>query len=186
HILITAVIIMFIASTTQIFTSLACYLIQLPTLGFGPPNVERPLINMSIFIETMTRLNYLIGDSIVVWRAWILWTNHPRVHTLLCICLFVGVTVDFAFAILFHLSKSSDSPRFSSLRSLILTLPLFLTNIISTLVIAYQVWYVEYKVEIKQNLGLSRNKRTMVERVLILLIESGSIYCLLWVRWILN
>ncbi|KAJ7592335.1 hypothetical protein C8J56DRAFT_887039 [Mycena floridula] len=57
-------------------------------------------------------------------------------------------------------------------------LPLFLTNFISTLLIAYKVW--EYKVEIKQNLGLSHNKRTKVEQVLILLAESGSIYCLLW------
>ncbi|KAJ7578234.1 hypothetical protein C8J56DRAFT_1060356 [Mycena floridula] len=181
HILITAVIIMFIASTTQIFISLAFYLIQLPTLGFDPPNNERLLIIMSILTATMTRLNYFIGDSTVVWRAWKLWTNHPRVHTLLCICLigtFAGVTVDFAFAILFELSQFSDSPRFSPLRSLILTIPLFLTNIISTLVIAYQVW--EYKVEIKRNLGRSRNKRTKAERVLILLMESGSIYCLLW------
>ncbi|KAJ7592305.1 hypothetical protein C8J56DRAFT_887010 [Mycena floridula] len=131
----------------------------------------------------MTRLNYLIGDSIVVWRAWIVWTNHPRVHTLLCICLigtFVGVTVDFAFAILSELSQFSDSPRFSPTgpRTLVLTLPLFFTNFISTVLIAFKVW--EYKVEIKQNLGLSHNKRTKVERVFILLAESGSIYCLLW------
>ncbi|KAJ7592339.1 hypothetical protein C8J56DRAFT_887042 [Mycena floridula] len=153
HILIAASISMFAASTTQISLDLAHYLIQLPVLGFNPPNVGRSLINMEIFIATMTRLNYLMGDSTVVWRAWVLWTNHPRF---------------------------SNSPRFSSLipRALIVFLPLFLTNLISTLLIAYKVW--EYKVKIKQNLGLSHNKRTKVERVLILLTESGSIYCLLW------
>ncbi|KAJ7578233.1 hypothetical protein C8J56DRAFT_898390 [Mycena floridula] len=184
HIPIAAMIIMFIASTTQICMSLAFCLIQLPTFGFSPPNDERPLIIMRIFTATMTRLNYLIGDSIVVWRAWVLWTNHSRAHMLLCICLFgtlVGVTVDLAFEILFDSSQLSDNPRFSPIgsRTLILTLPLLMTNIISTLVIAYQVW--EYKVEIMQNLGLfSHNKRTKAERVLILLTESGSIYCLLW------
>ncbi|KAJ7592332.1 hypothetical protein C8J56DRAFT_1131939 [Mycena floridula] len=183
HILIAAAISMFVASTIQISLDLAIYLIQLPTLGFDPPNIERPLINMDIFIATMIRLNYFIGDSIVVWRAWVLWTNHPRVRMLLCICLsgtFVGVIVDLAFNILFDLSQFSDSPRFSptGLRTLVLMLPLFLTNFISTLLIAYKVW--EYKVEIKQNLGLLHNKRTKVERVLILLTESGSIYCLLW------
>ncbi|KAJ7592377.1 hypothetical protein C8J56DRAFT_1162656 [Mycena floridula] len=182
-ILIVASISMFVASTTQISLDLAFYLIQLSTLGFDPPNVDRPLINMNIFTDTTIRLNYLIGDSVVVWRAWILWTNHPRVHTLLCICLigtFVGVTIDFALVILFDLTQLSDSPRFSSpiLRSLTLILPLFLTNFISTLLIAYQVR--QYKVEIKRNLGLAHNKRTKVERVLILLMESGSIYCLLW------
>ncbi|KAJ7592258.1 hypothetical protein C8J56DRAFT_1046625 [Mycena floridula] len=183
HILITAVISMSVASTTQMVIELASYLIQPPTLGFDPPNIERPLINMDIFMATMIRLNYLIGDSIVVWRAWVLWTNHPRVCMLLCICLsgtFVGVIVDLAFNILFQLSQFSDSPRFSPTgpRTLVLMLPLFLTNFISTLLIAYKVW--EYKVEIKQNLGLLHNKRTKVEGVLILLTESGSIYCLLW------
>ncbi|KAJ7592240.1 hypothetical protein C8J56DRAFT_1131770 [Mycena floridula] len=134
HILIAAAISMFVASTIQISLDLAVWLIQLPTLGFDPPNIERSLINMDIFVATIIRLNYLIGDSIVVWRAWVLWTNHSRVHMLLCICLFGTF--------------------------------------------AYKVW--EYKVEIKQNLGLSHNKRTKVERVLILLAESGSIYCFLW------
>ncbi|KAJ7592250.1 hypothetical protein C8J56DRAFT_1046616 [Mycena floridula] len=186
HILITAVISMSVASTTQTVMDLAFYLIELSTFGFDPPNIERSLINMDIFRATVLRLNYLIGDSIVVWRAWVLWTNHPRVRMLLCICLsgtFVGVIVDLAFHILFQLSQFSDSPRFppTGRQTLILTLPLFLTNLISTLLIAYKVW--EYKVEIKQNLGLSHNKRTKVEQVLILLAESGSIYCLFWVMY---
>ncbi|KAJ7592288.1 hypothetical protein C8J56DRAFT_1024368 [Mycena floridula] len=117
-----------------LIAAVICILIQLPILGFNPPNVERSLFNINICIDTMTRFNYLIGDSIVVWRAWVLWTNHRRVHMLLCICLFGTF--------------------------------------------AYKVW--EYKVEIKQNLGLSKNRRTNIERVLILLTESGSIYCLLW------
>ncbi|KAJ7592336.1 hypothetical protein C8J56DRAFT_1131946 [Mycena floridula] len=57
HILIAAAISMFVASTIQISLDLAFYLIQLPTLGFDPPNIERPLINMDIFIATMIQLN---------------------------------------------------------------------------------------------------------------------------------
>ncbi|KAJ7592302.1 hypothetical protein C8J56DRAFT_887006 [Mycena floridula] len=183
RILIAPVISMFVASSAHPFMDLAFYLIELSTLGFDLPNVERSLINLNILSTIMTRLNYLIGDSIVVWWAWVLWINHSRVHMLLCICLFGtfgGVAVDFAFDILSELSEFSDSPRFfpTGPRTLVLMLPLFLTNFISTLLIAYKVW--EYKVEIKQNLGLSPNKRTKVERVLILLAESGSIYCLFW------
>ncbi|KAJ7592246.1 hypothetical protein C8J56DRAFT_886951 [Mycena floridula] len=97
HILIAAVIIMFLASTTQIFMSLAFYAIELSTLGFDPSTIERPLINMNIFIATMTRLNYLIGDSIVVWRAWVLWTSHSRVHKLLCLCM-IGTLVGVRYS----------------------------------------------------------------------------------------
>ncbi|KAJ7592269.1 hypothetical protein C8J56DRAFT_1131826 [Mycena floridula] len=144
HILIAAVISMFVFSTGTTSGIPAYHSVQLMALGCDPPNVERPLINMDLFFVVMTRLNYLIGDSIVVWRAWVLWTNHSRVHMLLCICLFgtfVGVTVDLAFSILYQLSEFSDSPRFSSLiqRALILFLPLFLTNFISTCLMAYKV-----------------------------------------------
>ncbi|KAJ7592084.1 hypothetical protein C8J56DRAFT_1162570 [Mycena floridula] len=183
RILNAAAISMFVASTTQIAMALAFYLIQLPTVGFDPPNVERPLIYMDIFSDSMTRLNYLIGDSIVVWRAWVIWTHHSRVHALLIACLlgtFIGALIDLTFTTLHDLSLFSSPPRFSPTgsRTLIVLLPLFLTNFISTLLMGYKVWI--YKAEIKQSLGLSHNKRTKVERVLILLTESGSIYCLLW------
>ncbi|KAJ7592354.1 hypothetical protein C8J56DRAFT_887055 [Mycena floridula] len=183
RILIVATISMFLASTTQLAIALAYYLIQLLTAGFDPPNVEGTLIYMNIPSDALVRLNYLIGESIVVWRAWVLWTNHSRVHKLLIVCLvgsFVGASADLIFSILYDLSLFSSTPRFppTGLRTLILTLSLFLTNSVSTLLMGYKVW--EYKVEIKRNLGLSQNNRTKVERVLILLTESGSIYCLLW------
>ncbi|KAJ7578231.1 hypothetical protein C8J56DRAFT_898387 [Mycena floridula] len=101
---------MFITSTGIVSTDLAFSLSQLPTLG--PPNMEGLLTHVEICNNVMTRLNYLIADSIVIWRAWILWTNHSKVQMLLCICLiaiFVGVTVDLVFAILFKLSQFSDT-----------------------------------------------------------------------------
>ncbi|KAJ7592280.1 hypothetical protein C8J56DRAFT_1046653 [Mycena floridula] len=52
HILITAVISMFVTDTTKTFVDLAFNLIQLPILGFDPPNIERSLINMDIFGST--------------------------------------------------------------------------------------------------------------------------------------
>ncbi|KAJ7592296.1 hypothetical protein C8J56DRAFT_887002 [Mycena floridula] len=57
RILIAAAISIFVASTMQVSLVLAIYLIQLPTLGFDPPNVERSLIHMDIFGVAMARLN---------------------------------------------------------------------------------------------------------------------------------
>ncbi|KAJ7592207.1 hypothetical protein C8J56DRAFT_1046575 [Mycena floridula] len=187
RILTAAAISMFVASTAQMSMDLVYYLIQLPTLGFDPPNVERSLIFIDILGNVLTRLNYLIGDSIVVWRAWVICTHHLKVHALLIACLlgtFIGASVSAALTILYHLSQFSDTPRSppTGSRTLILTLPLFLTNFISTFAMAYKVW--QYKVVIKQNLGLSHSKGTKVERVLILLTESGSIYCFFWLSMI--
>ncbi|KAJ7592312.1 hypothetical protein C8J56DRAFT_887017 [Mycena floridula] len=115
-----------------------------------------------ILIGASISMFYLIGDSIVVFRAWVLWTNHSGVHVLLCICLFgtfVGVTVDLVFGILFALSQLSDSPRFppTGLRTLILMLPLLLTNLISTLLIACKVWYTIYPIIIILLLALQKD-----------------------------
>ncbi|KAJ7592222.1 hypothetical protein C8J56DRAFT_1046592 [Mycena floridula] len=183
RILVAAAISMFVASTAHISMNLAFILIQLPLVGFDPPNIERPLNSINILSNALIRLNYLIGDSIVVWRAWVIWSHHSKIHALLICCLvgsFVGASVDLTFDILFDLSRFAHTTRSPPTGpwTLILLLPLFLTNSISTLSMGYKVW--EYKVEIKRNLGLLQNRRTKVERVLILLTESGSIYCLLW------
>ncbi|KAJ7592380.1 hypothetical protein C8J56DRAFT_1046751 [Mycena floridula] len=51
HILITAVIGTFVSNTITTFQVLAHYLVELPILGFDPPNVKQPLIYMGVCSE---------------------------------------------------------------------------------------------------------------------------------------
>ncbi|KAJ7595411.1 hypothetical protein C8J56DRAFT_1115242 [Mycena floridula] len=156
-ILISAIFGMFLCATASAAIGLAYELVQLPTLGFNPPDVGTLLINMSTSNNAMVRVIYFISDSVVVWRAWILWTDHMWVHALLVICLlgsFAGATIDFTFGMLAYLGNThfiATGPQ-----TLILILPLFLTNLISTLLMGYKVW--EYRAEIKKNLGIRRDK----------------------------
>ncbi|KAJ7576176.1 hypothetical protein C8J56DRAFT_1062290 [Mycena floridula] len=178
NILITTIITMSSLSTAGLAAGVTSYLAQFPSFGFHSPDVGSLIRSLGLVINIFLRLNYLISDSIVVWRAWILWTNHVWVHGLLSLCLIgslVGVSVDFAFGteVLFGKAKVGGGAR-----SLILTLPLFLTNFIVTVLVAYKVW--EYRVEIKRNLEIEK-KTTRVEKILILLTESGAIYCMLWI-----
>ncbi|KAJ7595431.1 hypothetical protein C8J56DRAFT_883648 [Mycena floridula] len=173
------------------------YVLQLPELGFSPPDVYQLMVNLKILINILTRVQFLISDSIVVWRAWVIWNDHRQVHTLLVFCLIgsaVGTTIDFTFATLWELGNDKFTP--TGPRTLIMILPLLLTNLIATALIGYKVWYEflssvegnilkylirKYRAELKRCLGSEAKKKTQVERVLILLTESGTIYCLIWV-----
>ncbi|KAJ7595462.1 hypothetical protein C8J56DRAFT_922369 [Mycena floridula] len=181
RILISATIIMFLCSTASVIESLASTLVQLPELGLdAAENIPIILTNLAISTDCLIRINYLISDAIVVWRAWVLWSDKWQVHVLLSLCWigsFVGASIDFAFSTRFFLGDDRFIPL--GPRTLLLTLPLLLTNVVSTSLIAYKAW--QYRRQIKSNLNLADNKRTKLEKILMLLTESGIIYCLIWV-----
>ncbi|KAJ7595407.1 hypothetical protein C8J56DRAFT_1042502 [Mycena floridula] len=180
HILVLAIIIMFLGSTVNIVAGLALDLIELSQLSFDPPDNGKEVVGILLFGNAMIRFNYIISDSIVVWRTWVLWPDSRRVRYLLILCLLgtlAGASIDYTFLMLYLLYGNTrfvpEGPQ-----TLVLTLPLCLTNLVSTLLMGYKVW--QYRTEIKKNIGIERNKRTQVEWVLILLTESGAIYFLLW------
>ncbi|KAJ7589194.1 hypothetical protein C8J56DRAFT_1075612 [Mycena floridula] len=160
NILITAIITMFSLSTTGLALGIAGDVADLDSWGFNAPanSVHILVFDGSVIANLFLRLNFWISDSIVVWRAWVLWTHHIWARGLLIFCLLLSI---------------GDPPMGPT--TLILTLPLFLTNFIATFLIGYKVW--EYRMEIKRTLGISKHKRSKVEKILILLTESGTIYC---------
>ncbi|KAJ7595467.1 hypothetical protein C8J56DRAFT_1042564 [Mycena floridula] len=152
-ILIIAMVIMCLLSTTGLISGVAFYVVELGEFGFNPSDTLSIFYGLDISLNLFLRLNYLISDSIVVWRAWILWPNNMQTF-----------------------GNSKFTPN--GARTLIMTLPLFLTNFTVTLLMACKVW--RYRSEIKRDLGMGKRK-TQVEKVLVLLTESGAIYCMLWI-----
>lgn len=87
--------------------------------------------------------------------------------------------------------------------TLILTVPLLITNVFATSLVAYQAWYVYlcssvsnvltglfflrriYRTEVRSTLSAGSTYST-VEKLMILLVESGFIYCSLWVGFTLQ
>ncbi|KAJ7595314.1 hypothetical protein C8J56DRAFT_1042417 [Mycena floridula] len=163
-IMIVGIIILFVFATTAVAITAVYDFVQFPTLGFNPPNVDGLLTGIIFSNNLITRFNFLMSDSIVLWRAWVLWPDNIRVRALLILCLLASC------------GRTEFNP--TGPRTLIMTLSGLLTNLVSTLLMGYKVW--EYRVEVKNNLGIGGNKSTKVERILILLTESGTIYCLLW------
>ncbi|KAJ7595992.1 hypothetical protein C8J56DRAFT_923736 [Mycena floridula] len=174
RVLISMTIIMFLCATAAVIQSLASTLVQLPELGLdAAKNIPIILTNLAIATDCLIRINRRNC------RAWALWSNKRQVHVLLSLCWIgslVGASIDFAFSTRFFLGDDRFIPL--GPRTLLLTLPLLLTNIVSTSLITYKAW--QYRRQIKSNLNLADNKRTKLEKILMFLTESGIIYCLIW------
>ncbi|RPD71239.1 hypothetical protein L226DRAFT_204913 [Lentinus tigrinus ALCF2SS1-7] len=140
-------------------------------------------------------VNVIIGDAIVWWRAWVLWSDHRIVLytwcTLILATMVTGIvdTKDACmpeatlFSITSPFAPGSEVLSIGSLfgadgwgiAAAILSL---LTNMVATILIAYRAW--EHRLFIMSHLkGCST--RSQVERTLALLVESGILYCALWV-----
>ena len=80
-------------------------------------------------------------------------------------------------------------------RLLLSILPILLTNIVATVVVSVKVWYVrcylgsarrlinvfrEYRRTIRD--CLAQPTSTPIEKVLLLIVESGGLYIVIWVR----
>ncbi|THU82852.1 hypothetical protein K435DRAFT_439974 [Dendrothele bispora CBS 962.96] len=77
-----------------------------------------------------------------------------------------------------HLAIDIDS---KVLIGIIYLIPPLITHLVTTVLIAYKTYC--YYVDIKGNLIASDSSRTRVQKILVLLIESGFIYCIFWVNF---
>ncbi|ETW83624.1 hypothetical protein HETIRDRAFT_241657, partial [Heterobasidion irregulare TC 32-1] len=118
-----------------------------------------------------------LSDAIVVWRAWALWSGN-RIITIGLICL-LAVTASTLLSIFF--TDVIHGSRVGGIVQRTSWLTAFMTNVVVTSLVAYKAW--KHRQFIKSQFG-SGSKRTNTEKILILLIESGVLYCLVWVSFI--
>ncbi|KAL1700700.1 hypothetical protein EV121DRAFT_283223 [Schizophyllum commune] len=177
--IVAATTLLFLLATISITLDILFYLLQLPA-EYGPHSmwnhaIVHQLEQSRIVQSVNARLSYLISDIIVVWRAWVLWPDSRLVKGLLLLCACgstIGVTLDCVWVLL----EVGAIPM--AQRTLTRTLPLLVTNLVATGLVGIRAW--QYRTQIKGNLGLL-TKRSQVEKVLVLLVESGFVYCLIWV-----
>ncbi|KAI5835352.1 hypothetical protein K523DRAFT_260799 [Schizophyllum commune Tattone D] len=140
--------------------------------GLDPAYTKNDQYN--IVLSAVVRVSYLLSDVIVVWRTWILSAGNrlSQAALLLCLCgTTAGIIVDFVWA---YENPAMVPP---AARTLIKTIPLLVTNIVATVVVSWRVW--RYRRDIKFNLD-PLGRKTRLEKILVLLVESGFIYCFLW------
>ncbi|KAH7874514.1 uncharacterized protein C8R40DRAFT_1237929 [Lentinula edodes] len=141
-VLLTVIIFMFINSTSLVILDLEYILVQIPLGSFNPPDIQKTtkiLGNIKISGNFLERLNFLINDGIVVWRAWILFPRNWHIKLLLGFCLLAcGVCNVFdAASGAVNVLKNYQAVGAGTKEFLVLTLPLLVTNIVATFLIGY-------------------------------------------------
>ncbi|KAJ7643684.1 hypothetical protein FB45DRAFT_895745 [Roridomyces roridus] len=179
--LIAAVLFMFACANIQVISQVVFTIIQIFEFGLHPPADDALRIrNIRLSENVFGRINYFMSDVIVVWRAWVLWQENGRVKILLTFCIllsFAGVTADMTVIGLYLFGNPKFLP--TGPKRLALIIPLMITNFVATVLFGVKAW--QYRQQIKEFLGVPKDRRTNVERILVLLTESGGIYCLIWI-----
>ncbi|KAF5353819.1 hypothetical protein D9758_010577 [Tetrapyrgos nigripes] len=178
--LVIMAIAMLILSLVSLVLEFEYNVVQIPSIGYNPPDPDwltRVMANITIAGAFMQRLNFLGSDGIVVWRAWVLFPRNLTVRIVLALCMIgstdlnlkVGILVDAgrgAVRVLGDPSAQGDGQAPGApVEGLIMSLPLLITNVIATLLIGHK----------------ARNSVVKVQKVLLLLVESGVAYCILWI-----
>ncbi|KAE9395143.1 hypothetical protein BT96DRAFT_923061 [Gymnopus androsaceus JB14] len=120
--------------------------------------------------ENCYTLLILMGDGVVVWRVWAIWADNRVIKWTLIIFLLLDIGISLADAI--RDSEANINPGTGSLVTLDwVCIVLSLTvNTIATMLIAYRAWTHHKSIQ-----TISLNKKTPVETILLLFVESGAI-----------
>ncbi|KAI0064802.1 hypothetical protein BV25DRAFT_190053 [Artomyces pyxidatus] len=141
-------------------------------------------------------LNFILGDAIVAWRAWVIWDRSYRV-LIVPIMLLVGTTgvvaAELVLGVRFALATKAPTwwldwplnpskgyyPHSVIMHSVSIMLTLC-TNFLVTSLIGYRAW-IHHRTTSVYNIRVGRD-RTWV--VLLILVESGALYCCIWIAYL--
>ncbi|KAH9032273.1 hypothetical protein EDB85DRAFT_2236275 [Lactarius pseudohatsudake] len=125
-------------------------------------------------------------DMVCAWRAIVLWKYDRRVVFILSACItgtFAVSIYDLKLALKNHPGPNGGDGVDEGKVAAIIVGPMLGTNILSTLLIAWKAW--EYRNTVSAHLRKG-SASDRAEKVLALLIESGFVYCLLWIFYLLT
>jgi len=128
-------------------------------------------------------INSVLGDSIVIWRAWILWNRRLSVVIAPLALLFGVAFSSFGMAVA-HSQVSADPSYLSAFKKFMIAVPslTLATNITATALILWRVCALHSSVQkVKQHgVTVSHGSGRQLRHLLEILIESGGLYCLTW------
>ncbi|KAJ7224712.1 hypothetical protein GGX14DRAFT_426551 [Mycena pura] len=132
--------------------------------------------------------NMVVADGVVLWRAWVLYPRALWIVSIPCIMLvltsgFGVLNVFCVYAINVH--QLPDLPSGSRVCPSNLPWSFSLaTNVACTILIGYRAW--QHRRTMKSLDIVERRRGISADKVLSILVESGLIYCFLWLTQIYN
>ncbi|KAE9387798.1 hypothetical protein BT96DRAFT_981285 [Gymnopus androsaceus JB14] len=114
----------------------------------------------------------LIADIAIIWRAWVLWAENKLIKCMLMIILLADIGINIADPIADTKLDISLNININAVTLDWVSAVLNLTvNIVATLLIAHRAW-----THHQFTCATLRNKKTQVEAILLLMVESGAIF----------
>ncbi|KAF8262709.1 hypothetical protein EI94DRAFT_662129 [Lactarius quietus] len=178
-------------TTTFMFISGIIALVLVTTIMFREMRlIAQPDLGLSQIASyyfawgTITRLMYIVCDIICAWRTVVLWNRDKRVIAILLIFI-LGTTVAAVFQVLFGIGgpESGMALPASGTFDLVMVGPTLGTNLLSTGLIAWKAW--QRRISVRKHL-LGGSGFVRADRVFALLIESGLIYCCIWIFYVIS
>ncbi|VDC00681.1 unnamed protein product [Peniophora sp. CBMAI 1063] len=149
----------------------------------------QPSLGADIAQVALVSANVLLGDAIVLWRMCVL-LDQKIWARMIALSLFTS-TLSLAIVnlvdevrqltgdgALLGLAGLSDLAAGTIVQGLSLA-----TNVISTTFIGWRAWC--YRRDIAANLA-ALSRRSMAEKVMTVLVESGFVYCFVWILFIVD
>ncbi|KAK7036033.1 hypothetical protein R3P38DRAFT_613881 [Favolaschia claudopus] len=177
--LLAIILTMLLAATAHLALYMGFVIIQFPTLAAEFVDPIETMRRLDISQTLLRRLTYFLSDIIVVWRAWVIWQENRIVHAALATCI-VATGATSLTLVVFNINSEFHHVHYSrDTQNFLGTFGLLVTNFFATALISYKLWY--YRRNVKKYLDHPRNSNTKVENVLILLMETGGLYCAFWI-----
>ncbi|KAL5526600.1 hypothetical protein ACEPAF_8324 [Sanghuangporus sanghuang] len=171
-------IFMFLLSTAFWTASVANLIATLNIFYASSPEQSSEWFMLFPLFNALLLVNYVLTDSVVVWRASVLCKDGSKViltipiFFLVCTSMSVFATIGIRVTMSISGRNLNHIIDISQMTNLVLSL---LTNIFATSIIAYRAW--QHRQSIRETLSSERDTSTKVEKILTLLVESGLIYC---------
>ncbi|ETW82608.1 hypothetical protein HETIRDRAFT_416733 [Heterobasidion irregulare TC 32-1] len=119
-------------------------------------------------------INYVLSDAIVIWRVWIMWGRSAKVLIVLGSLSFGSILATAIWVPFGGLGSNNIIIIYSSTLAI---------NAIATMLMAVKAW--QHRRLIKAQL---RNVewKSQAGSILVLLVESGVIYCAIWIIFLVS
>ncbi|KAF8209432.1 hypothetical protein K438DRAFT_2062608 [Mycena galopus ATCC 62051] len=176
---------MLVSCTAHLALYMSYIIIQLQASTYPKLYCRGSLYNLQCSVYIFSSFpQYFLSDIIVVWRAWVIWQDNRMVHAALAVCLVTTGATSLILAVFNIKSEFQGVHYATNTKNFLGTFSLLVTNFLATILITCKLWYRfhgYYRRNVKKYLNHPGNANTKIENILILLMETGGLYCAFWI-----
>ncbi|KAI0037494.1 hypothetical protein FA95DRAFT_1684872 [Auriscalpium vulgare] len=174
----------FLVLATVIMYTIACVrvFILVVTQDKGG-NDDQLLDAIGIARIIMSGITFVCADAIVAWRAYVIWGRSLRV-LIVPVILLIGTTsiviAEFVFSVIYSNTGNINMALTVLILELAAVAVTLATNFIATVMVAYRAW-VHHRASSEVKIRVGRDRSLAI---LTLLVESGALYCGIWITYL--